>query len=131
MPFYKKILSNRVRIIQLIRNHEIPILSSCVVPKTSAYMAQDFSLRRADFLQTDSIEQITIAEGASKGPENDFEHGSTNMTSSTNDCPTACPSIPAAAPSPSVRAAVSAVLTSHFGPTKGQIIPFDLELLGE
>ena len=34
-------------------------------------------------------------------------------------------------PSVGARAAVSAVLTTHFGPTKDRMIPFDLEILGK
>uniref|UniRef100_A0A2C9KIM3 C1q domain-containing protein n=1 Tax=Biomphalaria glabrata TaxID=6526 RepID=A0A2C9KIM3_BIOGL len=104
-------------------------------------MIQDFSLRKATpDLKKDNSNgnhpQESTPKGNEKAQVNPKEANSSNNnafsnTSSAAESPCvgpACDLMPVSAVSRS-QAAVSAVLTSHFGPAKDIMIPFDLELL--
>ncbi|KAK6960392.1 complement C1q-like protein 3, partial [Biomphalaria glabrata] len=110
------------------------------VPPISAYMIQDFSLRKATpDLKKDNSNgnnpQESTPKGNDKAQVNPKEaNSSSNAFSNISNAAESpcvgpnCDLMPVSAVSRS-QAAVSAVLTSHFGPAKDIMIPFDLELL--
>ncbi|CAL1535723.1 unnamed protein product [Lymnaea stagnalis] len=117
--------------------------SDIAVPPISAYMIQDFSLRKPnpDTKSTSVDSKNTksggdaVSSGSSINVDSTMGGGRANSTggtpSNSTDLPCvgpACDFGPLSVP-PRSQAAVSAVLTTHFGPTKDTMIPFDLELL--
>ncbi|RUS70614.1 hypothetical protein EGW08_021627, partial [Elysia chlorotica] len=127
-------------------------LESLDVPEISPYKAQvlDFSLRQAaptegdpssnkDPLVKDSggekfLFNILPTVATNTNTNISFANeafGNISMSSSNNNMTELAPLLSPLAAFPTVRtrAAMSAVLTTHFGPTKDRMVPFDLELL--
>ncbi|GFS11864.1 caprin-2 [Elysia marginata] len=121
------------------------------VPEITAYKAQDFSLRQPSVLDnTNSKTEAPGTSGKSSNsvptttPDNNINNDNNDTLSSLSDSISNLTSLLASGdsshlqpllsplpvfPSLRTRAAMSAVLTTHFGPTKDRMIPFDLELL--
>ncbi|GFO26296.1 Caprin family member 2 [Plakobranchus ocellatus] len=110
------------------------------VPEISAYKAQDFSLREPSTINSGNTGQVgasfdssgysimssSINNNSTETMENYFNISSNSSLPGTpTDLSAQLPLLPMFR----ARSAVSAVLTSHFGPTKDRMIPFDLELL--
>ncbi|XP_059143146.1 putative uncharacterized protein DDB_G0282133 [Physella acuta] len=105
------------------------------VPPISAYMVQDFSLRKPTSDNKSSGgdgKNSNVGTGnINVNPKTSGMANSNHTAANHSDAPClgpACDDVAFPVP-PRAQAAVSAVLTSHFGPTKDTIIPFDLELL--
>ncbi|KAH9496653.1 hypothetical protein Btru_009943 [Bulinus truncatus] len=131
---------------------EATVVSERDIPPISAYMIQDFSLRKPttdtktnkdDGNKSGSKTKSGSAQ-SSDGAKADKNQGVTNASSAASNDSSSSSSGNIARDAPCLgpecelsqmsavsrsQAAVSAVLTSHFGPAKDIMIPFDLELL--
>lgn len=71
------------------------------------------------------------AAAATKPKNSSAEVGGNASSNARGECQDGCAYEAGGGVPQRAQAAVSAVLTTHFGPTKDQMIPFDLELLGK
>ncbi|BFZ21455.1 hypothetical protein BsWGS_24494 [Bradybaena similaris] len=115
--------------------------ASSKIPEISPYKAQDFSLLKPTTDKTTTNKDNNksgpakvkppppAAAAATKPKNSSVEVGGNASSNARGECQDGCGYEVGGAIPQRAQAAVSAVLTTHFGPTKDQMIPFDLELL--